>query len=178
MGGGSSRGAPPRRPRRNVSSRPIFPPRTSSASASPRFAGTIAPSYTASTARARPASTSAIVVAAVAGIVAAPARRAPARRRRGARGGDMKDPHGRSAPAGPRSAPKRYSPTRPYRPLRAPETVEDRDARALYAAVSKRAHPTHEAIEAALAALEKMLHRAGNVDGEGDGCGVLIDIPR
>ena len=23
-----------------------------------------------------------------------------------------------------------------------------------------------------------MLHRAGNVDGEGDGCGVLIDIPR
>ena len=27
-------------------------------------------------------------------------------------------------------------------------------------------------------ALEKMLHRAGNVDGEGDGCGVLIDIPR
>ena len=23
-----------------------------------------------------------------------------------------------------------------------------------------------------------MLHRAGNVDGEGDGCGVMIDIPR
>ena len=23
-----------------------------------------------------------------------------------------------------------------------------------------------------------MLHRAGNVDGEGDGCGVLVDIPR
>jgi glutamate synthase (NADPH) large chain len=90
----------------------------------------------------------------------------------------MKDPHGRSAPAGRRSASKRYSPTRPYRPLRAPESVEDRDACALYAAVSKRAQPTHEAIEAALAALEKMLHRAGNVDGEGDGCGILIDIPR
>ena len=30
----------------------------------------------------------------------------------------------------------------------------------------------------ALVALEKMLHRAGNVDGEGDGCGVLVDIPR
>ena len=27
-------------------------------------------------------------------------------------------------------------------------------------------------------ALQKMLHRAGNVDGEGDGCGVMIDIPR
>src|SRR5688572_27458771 len=23
-----------------------------------------------------------------------------------------------------------------------------------------------------------MLHRAGNVDGEGDGCGILVDIPR
>ena len=23
-----------------------------------------------------------------------------------------------------------------------------------------------------------MLHRAGNVDGEGDGCGVTVDIPR
>ena len=23
-----------------------------------------------------------------------------------------------------------------------------------------------------------MLHRAGNVDGEGDGCGLLVDIPR
>ena len=30
----------------------------------------------------------------------------------------------------------------------------------------------------ALANLQKMLHRAGNVDGEGDGCGVLVDIPR
>jgi glutamate synthase (NADPH/NADH) large chain len=30
----------------------------------------------------------------------------------------------------------------------------------------------------ALEALQKMLHRAGNVDGEGDGCGVLVDIPR
>ena len=49
---------------------------------------------------------------------------------------------------------------------------------ALYAAVDKQAQPSHEAIETALVALEKMLHRAGNVDGEGDGCGVLIDIPR
>jgi glutamate synthase (NADPH) large chain len=72
----------------------------------------------------------------------------------------------------------RYSPTKAYRPRRAPSTVEDRDACALYAAVSKQAQPTHEAIETALVALEKMLHRAGNVDGEGDGCGVLIDIPR
>ena len=33
-------------------------------------------------------------------------------------------------------------------------------------------------MELALANLEKMLHRAGSVDGEGDGCGILVDIPR
>src|SRR4051794_15064481 len=73
---------------------------------------------------------------------------------------------------------QRYEPTRAYRPRRAPKTVEDRDACALYAAVAKDAQPAHEPIETALEALEKMLHRAGNVDGEGDGCGVLLDIPR
>jgi len=72
----------------------------------------------------------------------------------------------------------RYPPTRAYRPRLAPKTVEDRDACALYAAVAKDARPSHEPIEAALRALETMLHRAGNVDGEGDGCGVLIDLPR
>ena len=40
------------------------------------------------------------------------------------------------------------------------------------------ATPSHEPIELAIPALQKMLHRAGNVDGEGDGCGLLIDIPR
>ena len=73
---------------------------------------------------------------------------------------------------------ERFSSTASYRPLRKPQTVEDHDACALYASVQKDAKPTHEAIETALVALEKMLHRAGNVDGEGDGCGVLIDIPR
>ena len=34
------------------------------------------------------------------------------------------------------------------------------------------------AIGTALAALERMLHRAGHVDGEGDGCGLLLDVPR
>ena len=72
----------------------------------------------------------------------------------------------------------RYSPTRSYRPRRAPRTVEDRDACALYASVSKRALPAHEPIEHALTALERMLHRAGDVDGEGDGCGLQLDVPR
>ena len=78
----------------------------------------------------------------------------------------------------PHAAPKRFSSTQAYRPLRAPETVEDKDACGIYAAVNKGARPSHETIANALVALEKMLHRAGNVDGEGDGCGVLIDIPR
>jgi len=72
----------------------------------------------------------------------------------------------------------RYSPTRAYRPKRAPQTVEDRDACALYASIAKDAQPAHEPIPAAVEALEKMLHRAGSVDGEGDGCGILMDIPR
>ncbi len=74
--------------------------------------------------------------------------------------------------------PERYSATQAYRPRRPPQTVEDKDACGIYASVNKGARPSHDAVEIALAALEKMLHRAGNVDGEGDGCGVLIDIPR
>ena len=72
----------------------------------------------------------------------------------------------------------RFSPTQAYRPSRPPATVEDRDACALYAWVDKSARPSREPIERALEALGKMLHRAGNVDGEGDGCGLLLDLPR
>jgi len=80
--------------------------------------------------------------------------------------------------AEPSSRVVRYVSTQGYKPRRAPVTVEDRDACALYAAVEKDATARHEPIPTALGALEKMLHRAGNVDGEGDGCGVLLDIPR
>jgi glutamate synthase (NADPH/NADH) large chain len=73
---------------------------------------------------------------------------------------------------------ERYSSTVAYRSRRRPETVEDRDACALYAAVRKDGKSDHELIENAFVALQTMLHRAGNVDGEGDGCGVMIDIPR
>jgi glutamate synthase (NADPH) large chain len=72
----------------------------------------------------------------------------------------------------------RYSPERAYRPLVSPPSVEDKDACAIYASVRKDATPSHEPIERAIPALQKMLHRAGNVDGEGDGCGLLLDIPR
>jgi glutamate synthase (NADPH) large chain len=73
---------------------------------------------------------------------------------------------------------KRFSPELPYRPLVSPPSVEDKDACAIYASVRKDATPSHEPIERAIPALQKMLHRAGNVDGEGDGCGLLVDIPR
>lgn len=73
---------------------------------------------------------------------------------------------------------ERYSPERPYRPLVSPPSVEDNDACGIYASVRKDGTPSHEPIELALPALQKMLHRAGNVDGEGDGCGLMLDIPR
>jgi glutamate synthase (NADPH/NADH) large chain len=72
----------------------------------------------------------------------------------------------------------RYSPEKAYRPRVAPPSVEDKDACAIYASVRKDATPAHEQVGTALIALQKMLHRAGNVDGEGDGCGMLVDIPR
>jgi glutamate synthase (NADPH/NADH) large chain len=72
---------------------------------------------------------------------------------------------------------KRYSPERAYRPLVSPPSVEDKDACAIYASVRKNATPSHAPIPLALESLQKMLHRAGNVDGEGDGCGLLLDIP-
>ena len=73
---------------------------------------------------------------------------------------------------------RRFSPEKAYRPRVSPPSVEDRDACAIYASVRKDATPSREPVELALANLQKMLHRAGNVDGEGDGCGVLVDIPR
>ncbi len=76
------------------------------------------------------------------------------------------------------ASPRRYSPELPWRPRVSPPSVEDRDACAIYATVRKDAVPAREPVDLALANLQKMLHRAGNVDGEGDGCGLLVDIPR
>ncbi len=73
---------------------------------------------------------------------------------------------------------KRYAWDKQYRPLVSPPSVEDKDACAIYASVRKDATPSHEPVTLALTSLQKMLHRAGNVDGEGDGCGLLVDIPR
>ncbi len=72
---------------------------------------------------------------------------------------------------------ERFSPERAYRPLVSPPSVEDKDACAIYASVRRDATPSHDPVTLALESLQKMLHRAGNVDGEGDGCGLLVDIP-
>ncbi|MCS7224671.1 MAG: glutamate synthase-related protein [Armatimonadetes bacterium] len=42
----------------------------------------------------------------------------------------------------------------------------------------RKGGPTHGSIRRTLDALEKMGHRSGTVEGEGDGCGIMIDIPR
>ncbi|MCD6014885.1 MAG: glutamate synthase [Solirubrobacterales bacterium] len=82
-------------------------------------------------------------------------------------------------PGGPEpAATLRYSPHLAWRPKVAPASVEDRDACAIYASVRKDATASREPVGLALSNLQKMLHRAGNVDGEGDGCGILVDIPR
>ena len=81
--------------------------------------------------------------------------------------------------AGTDAAPvRRYSPHLPWRPLVSPPSVEDHDACAIYASIRKDATPSPEPVALALRSLQMMLHRAGNVDGEGDGCGLLVDIPR
>lgn len=56
--------------------------------------------------------------------------------------------------------------------------LDERDACALVASVRKNGDATHGNLKRALAALSIMGHRSGEVNGEGDGCGVMTDIPR
>ena len=56
--------------------------------------------------------------------------------------------------------------------------LDEHDACAIVALVRKTGEATHGNLKRALEALSKMGHRSGDVNGEGDGCGVLTDIPR
>jgi glutamate synthase (NADPH/NADH) large chain len=56
--------------------------------------------------------------------------------------------------------------------------VEEHDACALVAVARKDGRPTRELLDLALHGLVCLHHRSGTVDGEGDGAGVLTDIPR
>src|SRR5829696_6448521 len=70
---------------------------------------------------------------------------------------------------------------RSFRWLTTPDVktwLEERDACALVASIRKNGVATHGNLKRALAALSIMGHRSGEVNGEGDGCGVMTDIPR
>ncbi len=58
------------------------------------------------------------------------------------------------------------------------EPVAEHDACALVAVARKDGRPTRELLDLALHGLVCLHHRSGTVDGEGDGAGVLTDIPR
>jgi glutamate synthase (NADPH) large chain len=55
---------------------------------------------------------------------------------------------------------------------------DEHDACAILALVRKTGEATHGNLKRTIDALSKMGHRSGEVNGEGDGCGVLTDIPR
>ncbi|HEX2911907.1 MAG TPA: glutamate synthase-related protein [Chloroflexia bacterium] len=55
---------------------------------------------------------------------------------------------------------------------------KEHDACALMSVVNRNGLPSRESVTRVLDGLNKMSHRAGFVNGEGDGCGILIDIPR
>ncbi len=54
----------------------------------------------------------------------------------------------------------------------------EKDACAIVAFIDKRGHSTHANIVQTIDALRKMGHRSGDINGEGDGCGISMDIPR
>ncbi|KAA3647718.1 MAG: glutamate synthase [Chloroflexi bacterium] len=56
--------------------------------------------------------------------------------------------------------------------------AEEHDACAIVASVRKGGQATHGNLKRVINALGKMGHRSGDVNGEGDGCGLLTDIPR
>jgi glutamate synthase (NADPH/NADH) large chain len=56
--------------------------------------------------------------------------------------------------------------------------VEERDACAIIAFADKRGRASHANIVKTIDALKKMAHRSGDINSEGDGCGILTDIPR
>ena len=55
---------------------------------------------------------------------------------------------------------------------------EEHDACGIVSCIEKKKIPTNENIFACIDALVKMNHRCGFINGEGDGAGIHIDIPR
>lgn len=67
-----------------------------------------------------------------------------------------------------------------------PESVEnasglmpqERDACAIIGYFNKNGYPSHSNVQRTIDGLIKMGHRAGEISGDGDGCGIMTDIPR
>ncbi len=58
------------------------------------------------------------------------------------------------------------------------EDRRERDACALICSVRKGGQATHGNVKRTIEALARMGHRTGSIDGEGDGVGIMVDIPR
>ncbi|MCI3923754.1 glutamate synthase-related protein [Paenibacillus sp. TRM 82003] len=56
--------------------------------------------------------------------------------------------------------------------------LEEHDSCGVICIIEKNGHPSRDNIKKTIDALVKMEHRSGFIDGEGDGCGILTDIPR
>ena len=57
-------------------------------------------------------------------------------------------------------------------------TAPEVDSCAVIAMVNKNAIPTHSNIIRVIEGLHMMGHRSGEINGEGDGCGIMTDIPQ
>lgn len=70
------------------------------------------------------------------------------------------------------------TPISPQNPVANELIPEERDACAIIAFVDKRGRATHANIVRTIEALKKMAHRSGDINDEGDGCGIMTDVPR
>src|SRR5688572_16402094 len=84
-------------------------------------------------------------------------------------------------PSNPDDQPAQGSNPGSFKWLTSPHTqtwFDERDSCALVASIRKNGDATHGNPKRAMTALSIMGHRSGEVNGEGDGCGVMTDIPR
>ncbi len=63
-------------------------------------------------------------------------------------------------------------------PPRGLPELKEHDACALAAFATRDGKPSRAMLERALTSLQMMVHRSGSVDGEGDGSGLMVDLPR
>lgn len=56
--------------------------------------------------------------------------------------------------------------------------LTEHDSCGIVCVIEKDGHPSRDNIQRTIDALVKMEHRSGFINGEGDGCGILTDIPR